>query len=158
MLETDLPKTSSTELRPIACELVCAYMEHNKLPAQDLGALIGATYDSLARLGTEPEAKTLLEPVVGAVSLRKSLASPEHIVSMIDGKPYRMLKRHLSGHGMTPREYRIRYGLPSDYPMVAPAYREARSAMAKRLGLGRKPAVAPVPSRRKLKIAGPKDG
>jgi predicted transcriptional regulator len=112
----------------------------------------------LARLGTEPGATPLHQPVVGAVSLRKSLASPEHIVSMIDGKPYRLLKRHLSQHGLTPHEYRIRCRLPSDYPMIAPAYNAERSAMAKRLGLGRKPAATPAPSRRKLKIATHKDG
>lgn len=151
-----MPETPPTELRPIACDLVCAYLEHNNVPAQDLAGLISATYDTLARLGTEAEVMPLLKPVVGAASLRKSLASPEHIISMIDGKPYRTLKRHLGVHGMTPQEYRIRYGLPSDYPMVAPAYSKVRSAMAKRIGLGRKIAAVSAPSRRKLKIAGPK--
>ena len=90
---------------------------------------------------------------VGAVTARKSLASPAHIISMIDGKPYKTLRRHLSGHGLTPEEYRARYGLKSDYPMVAPDYSEARRSMAKKIGLGRKPgetvkakAAAPVKS------------
>ena len=74
-----------------------------------------------------------------AVSARKSLASPDHIISMIDGKPYKTLRRHLATNGMTPDEYRARYGLKADYPMVAPAYSESRSAMAKTIGLGRKP-------------------
>jgi predicted transcriptional regulator len=74
-----------------------------------------------------------------AVTARKSLASPDHIISMIDGKPYKTLRRHLSGHGLTPEEYRERYSLKSDYPMVAPTYSEARRAMAKKIGLGRKP-------------------
>lgn len=74
-----------------------------------------------------------------AVSVRKSLASPEHILSMIDGKPYRTLTRHLSTHGLTPDEYRERYGLKPDYPMVAPAYSEKRRAFALAKGLGRKP-------------------
>ena len=74
-----------------------------------------------------------------AVTARKSLSSREHIISMIDGKPYRTLRRHLSTHGLTPDEYRQRYGLRADYPMVAPAYSESRSAMAKTIGLGRKP-------------------
>lgn len=75
---------------------------------------------------------------VPAVSVRKSLASRDHIISLIDGKPYRTLRRHLTGHGLTPDEYRQRYGLKRDYPMVAPAYSEARSATAKAIGLGRK--------------------
>lgn len=74
-----------------------------------------------------------------AVSVRKSLGSKEHIISLIDGKPYKSLKRHLSGHGLTPAQYRERYGLKADYPMVAPAYAEKRRALAKKIGLGRKP-------------------
>lgn len=74
-----------------------------------------------------------------AVTVRKSLASKDHIISMIDGKPYRTLRRHLSTHGLSPAEYRQRYGLKADYPMVAPAYSEQRRAMAKKIGLGRKP-------------------
>ena len=75
-----------------------------------------------------------------AVSVRKSLASPDVIISMIDGKPYRSLGRHLSSRGLTPDLYRDRYNLKPDYPMVAPGYSEARRATAKRIGLGRKPA------------------
>jgi len=97
-----------------------------------------------------------------AVSVRKSLASKDHILSMIDGKPYKTLRRHLSTHGMTPDEYRQRYGLKSDYPMVAPNYSEQRSAMAKKFGLGAKgrhgkadadatPPSAPAPKRRNAK-------
>ncbi len=73
-----------------------------------------------------------------AVTARKSLASPDHIISMIDGKPYKTLRRHLTTNGMTPAEYRERYGLKADYPMVAPTYSEARRTMAKSIGLGRK--------------------
>lgn len=78
---------------------------------------------------------------IPAVSVRKSLASKDHILSMIDGKPYRTLRRHLAGHGLTPAEYRERYGLKADYPMVAESYSEARRAMAKKIGLGRKPGM-----------------
>ena len=80
---------------------------------------------------------TFLEVV--ALGIIESLASPDHIISMIDGKPYRTLRRHLSGHGLTPEDYRKRYGLKDDYPMVAPSYSESRRAMAKTIGLGRKP-------------------
>ena len=95
-----------------------------------------------------------------AVTVRKSLASPERIISMIDGKPYRTLRRHLSTNGLTPEEYRARYNLKPDYPMVAPAYSEPRRAMAKKIGLGRKPASptapeaqTPKPGRRKLGVS-----
>jgi predicted transcriptional regulator len=73
-----------------------------------------------------------------AVTVRKSLSSPDHIISLIDGKPYKTLRRHLSGHGLTPEQYRERYNLKPDYPMVAPSYAEARRAMAKKIGLGSK--------------------
>ncbi len=81
----------------------------------------------------EPAAEQEFTP---AVSVRKSLASPDHIISMIDGKPYKTLRRHLSRHGLTPEQYRERWGLPSDYPMVAPNYAKARSQLAKDMGLG----------------------
>jgi predicted transcriptional regulator len=75
---------------------------------------------------------------VPAVTVRKSLASPERIISMIDGKPYTTLKRHLSRHGLTPAQYRERYGLKDDYPMTAPAYAERRRQIAQKIGLGQK--------------------
>jgi predicted transcriptional regulator len=86
-----------------------------------------------------------------AVSVRKSLASPDHIVSMIDGKPYKTLRRHLARHGLTPEQYRERYSLKRDYPMVSDSYSQVRRDMAKKIGLGRKPGqqtgveVAPAP-------------
>ncbi len=75
---------------------------------------------------------------VPAVSVRKSLATRDHIVSLIDGRPYKTLRRHLSKHGLTPDDYRQRYGLKADYPMVAPAYAETRRDLATKIGLGRK--------------------
>jgi len=78
------------------------------------------------------------EKPVGAVSSRKSLASNDHILSMIDGKPYKTLRRHIATHGMTPQQYRERFGLRHDYPMVASTYSEARREMAKKIGLGTK--------------------
>jgi predicted transcriptional regulator len=85
------------------------------------------------------------------VTVRKSLASKDHILSLIDGKPYKTLRRHLSGHGLTPEQYRERYKLKADYPMVAPSYSEKRREVAHRLGLGSKgrsakaAAAAPAP-------------
>ncbi len=84
----------------------------------------------------EPTDATSGEEFTPAVSVRKSLASKDHIISMIDGKPYKTLRRHLSTHGLTPEEYRARYNLKSDYPMVAPSYAAKRSELAKKLGLG----------------------
>jgi predicted transcriptional regulator len=85
--------------------------------------------------GSQAEPVTTYEP---AVTVRKSLSSADHIISLIDGKPYKTLRRHLSGYGLTPEQYRERYNLKPDYPMVAPSYAEARRAMAKRIGLGSK--------------------
>jgi predicted transcriptional regulator len=82
------------------------------------------------------EERAAFEP---AVTVRKSLASKEHIISLIDGKSYKTLRRHLSTHGLTPESYRERFGLKADYPMTAPAYSERRRDMAKSIGLGRKP-------------------
>ncbi len=110
--------------------------------------------------GSQVEESPAEEPkeYVGTVTARKSLASPDHIISMIDGKPYKTLRRHLGTNGMTPVEYRERYGLKADYPMVAPTYSEARRTMAKSIGLGRKPgqtneakAEAAKPAARKRK-------
>lgn len=78
-----------------------------------------------------------------AVSVRKSIASDDHIISLIDGKPYKTLRRHLGTHGMTPESYRAEFGLKADYPMVAKNYSESRRAMAKKIGLGRNGASSP---------------
>jgi predicted transcriptional regulator len=105
----------------------------------DITALIGGVYVALESAGASqgvPVTETVEH--VGAVSPRKSLADPAHIISMIDGKPYKTLRRHLTTHGMTPEQYRERYNLKADYPMVAPNYSESRRAMAKKIGLGTK--------------------
>jgi len=108
--------------------------------------------------GTQDDAAAETAAVEPAVSVRKSLSSREHIISMIDGKPYRTLRRHLSAHGLTPDQYRQRYGLRPDYPMVAPAYSEARSERAKQHGFGRRAATeapaAEAPARRRGRKAG----
>lgn len=96
---------------------------------------------AVASLGTNTAPETVAAPTedfTPAVSPRKSLASRDHIISMIDGKPYKTLRRHLATNGLTPDEYRARYKLKPDYPMVAENYSETRRAMAKAIGLGRK--------------------
>lgn len=124
-------------------EVVASYVAHNNIRPEDVPDFIAKTHSAIAGIAKEPEAAAEETPpaepeFTPAVTLRKSLASRDHILSMIDGKPYKSLKRHLSRHGLTPAEYRARYGLKSDYPMVAPGYSEHRREVAKRLGLGRK--------------------
>ena len=143
-----------SNLTELTVELLSAFVANNNVRSEDLPALISATHAALTGLnaatGPASPSTAAEETVTGAVTARKSLGSREHIISMIDGKPYKTLKRHLSGHGLTPDDYRTRYGLPSSYPMVAPAYSEARRETAKRVGLGRKPATpantAPAPA------------
>jgi predicted transcriptional regulator len=86
-----------------------------------------------------------VEKAEPAVTARKSLSSPDHIISMLDGKKYKTLRRHLSTNGLTPEQYRERFNLKADYPMVAASYSEARRAMAKKIGLGRKPGQTNAP-------------
>jgi len=143
-------------LTGITASVVGAYLTHNKVGATELPALILSTYAALAKTAAPLAAEAAAPEHVPAVSVRKSLASPDFIISMIDGKPYRVLRRHLTTHGLSPEEYRARYNLPANYPVVAPAYAAKRSEMAKSLGLGRKKVAAkPVGARRKLKIAVP---
>ncbi|MGA1799291.1 MucR family transcriptional regulator [Sphingomonas sp. 4RDLI-65] len=127
----------------LAAELTAAWLANpnTRTAADDVPAFLIAMHSAVAKLaGTadaEPEAvgATPAEP---AVSVRKSLASPDHIISMLDGKKYKTLRRHLSTNGLTPEQYRERFNLKADYPMVAATYSEARRAMAKSIGLGRK--------------------
>ncbi len=134
------------ELNPIelATELTIAWLSNpnTRTSADEVPAFLGKMHNSIAALagnaqasGTTTDVPTDYSP---AVTARKSLADPDYIVSMIDGKKYKTLRRHLSTHGMTPEEYRVRYGLKADYPMVSANYSESRRAMAMKIGLGRK--------------------
>jgi predicted transcriptional regulator len=134
--------TTETNTVELATELTIAWLSNpnTRTNADDVPAFLQSMHAAVGRLASpdaaEPEQAA--QDYVPAVSVRKSLASRDHIISMIDGKPYRTLRRHLTTHGLTPDDYRQRYGLKSDYPMVAPSYSESRSAMAKTIGLGRK--------------------
>ncbi len=131
---------TGTNLTELTVDLLAAFVSNNSVRSEDLPGLIATTHAALSAL--EPAAAVEAAPAeehVPAVSVRKSLASRDHIVSLIDGKPYKTLKRHLAGHDLTPEEYRARYNLPASYPMVAPSYSEHRREVAKKLGLGRKP-------------------
>jgi predicted transcriptional regulator len=137
-----MPEAEPTsDVAALTVQLLSAYLANNTVPSEELAGLIRSTRDALTQ-----EAETLgqeePETFTPAISVRKSLASPDHIISLIDGKPYKTLKRHLMGHGLTPESYRSRYNLPANYPMVAPAYAEHRRDIARKAGLGSKrPAV-----------------
>jgi predicted transcriptional regulator len=128
----------------LATELTIAWLgnPNTRSSADDVPAFLGKMHDTVAALlgnSTEAAPVEAATEYTPAVTARKSLASKDHIISMIDGKSYKTLRRHLATHGMTPAEYRERYGLKPDYPMVAENYSESRRAMAKKIGLGRKP-------------------
>ena len=117
-------------------DIVVSYVSNNSVGADDVSALIKNIYGTLASLSSGGEAaEARPEP---AVPIRSSIKR-DYIVCLEDGKKMKMLKRHLmTDHGLTPDEYRARWGLPSDYPMVAPNYAESRSRLAKEIGLGRR--------------------
>ena len=132
-LRADVP---DNELLRMTADIVSAYVSKNVLPAQQLPEVINTVYSSLTGLNTQPR-ELPSEPLKPAVPIRKSV-TPEYIVCLEDGKKLKMLKRHLrSTYNMSPDEYRSRWGLPPDYPMVAPNYAAQRSEFAKRIGLGR---------------------
>lgn len=122
----------------LAAEIVSAFVANNAIDSGEIAKLIRQTHGALASFCNPPPAETASERAfTPAVSIRRSLASRDRILSMIDGKPYQALKRHIQAHGLTPAEYRARYGLPKSYPMVAPALSEVRRATAMRIGLGK---------------------
>jgi len=136
MAETAEPKMAEEELLRMTADVVAAYVSNNTLPTAQLAEVINAVYSSLK--GVEGQvAEPPPEPAKPAVPIRKSI-TPDYLICLEDGKKLKMLKRHLrSTYNMTPDEYRARWGLAPDYPMVAPNYAEQRSAFAKKIGLGR---------------------
>ena len=136
----------------LATELTIAWLSNpnTRAGADDVPAFLKSMHAAVGELATPVATEATEEAGAApehapAVSVRKSLASKDHIVSLIDGKPYKTLRRHLSRHGLTPDEYRQRYGLKADYPMVAPTYSEHRRAMAHKIGLGAKGRAAKAP-------------
>jgi predicted transcriptional regulator len=136
MAEPAAPKTAEDELLRMTAEVVSAYVSNNTLATAQLADVIQAVYNSLRGLeGQVAEAPS--EPLKPAVPIRKSV-TPEYLICLEDGKKLKMLKRHLrSTYNLTPDEYRSKWGLAPDYPMVAPKYAEQRSEFAKKIGLGR---------------------
>ena len=138
----------------LTADVVSAYVSNNPVPVGELPALIGQVHAALK--GTAGASLSAEEPEVlkPAVSIRKSV-TPDHIICLEDGKKFKSLKRHLSTHyGLTPDDYRAKWCLSADYPMVAPNYAASRSALAKTMGLGRKrkePETPPQPAKRTRK-------
>jgi predicted transcriptional regulator len=129
-------QVSAEEILRMTTEVVSAYLSNNVLPAGQISEVIQTVHSSLNALGTgRTEASSA--PLKPAVPVKKSITS-EYIICLEDGKKLKMLKRHLrSTYKMTPDEYRVKWGLPADYPMVAPNYAQQRSEFAKQIGLGR---------------------
>ena len=124
---------NDADLVGLTSDIVSAYVSSNPVPASELPALLQSVYASLVRIGqpAEPEPVKLTPPV----PIKKTVM-PDAIISLEDGKPYKSLKRHLTTRGLTPDQYRQKWGLPPDYPMVAATYAAQRSELAKSLGLG----------------------
>ena len=127
-----------SELLALTAEIVAAHVSNNRLEAGDLPGLIRQVYGTLAGIDGAGNAPSRApERPAPAVSLKKSV-TPDYIVCLEDGKKLKMLKRHLMSHyGLTPEQYRERWNLPADYPMVAPNYALHRQALAKKIGLGK---------------------
>ena len=127
--------TEDTSYIDLAADIVSAYVSNNSVPASELPALIADIHGALLRLGGTAVEEPL-EPQKPAVSVKKSIAA-DFIICLEDGKKFKSLKRHLrTQYNMSPEQYREKWGLPADYPMVAPNYAAARSRLAKEMGLG----------------------
>lgn len=151
---------NSEALLTLTADIVAAHVSNNSVSVGDVSHLIANVHSAL--IGLNKPADPTEEKPKGAVSIRASV-KPDHLISMLDGKPYKMLKRHLAQNGYTPETYREAFGLPKDYPMTAATYSEQRKALAKKIGLGRKPGQSAMaagtklatPKTRKLKAVTP---
>ena len=138
---TDKNEAQGTDLLTMATDIVAAYVTNNRVSTTELPGLLSSVHAALSGIidgtgveGSETKAEKV-EPLTAA-QIRKSVR-PDGIVSFIDGKAYKTMKRHLTKHGLDPYSYRAKFGLPAEYPMTSAAYSEARSALAKNIGLGR---------------------
>src|SRR6476659_9908915 len=146
---------SSETVLKLTAQIVAAHDEHNSVQADALPGLIEKVYQTLRGVG---QAALQREKPVPVVPIKQSVKQ-DFIVCLEDGKKLKMLKRHLmTAYKMTPAQYRTRWGLPADYPMVAPSYAKVRSSLAKQIGLGRKPADATgrAPAKRRAAKAAPR--
>ena len=153
--------TDEINVVELAAELTAAWLANpnTRTNADDVPAFLISMHAAVAQLSGGSAPDSAAEPAQtyeAAVTARKSLSNPDHIISMIDGKSYKTLRRHLSTHGLTPEQYRERYSLKADYPMVAANYSESRRAMAKKIGLGRKPGQKNAERAPEVETAAPK--
>ncbi|WP_091740031.1 MucR family transcriptional regulator [Phenylobacterium immobile] len=134
-------------LRELVASVAAAYFSNSHVASSDISGVITQIASSLAAIGpvsaqsSAAEAPAPSQTRATPAQIRRSI-TPDALMSFEDGKPYKTMKRHLSGRGLTPEQYREKWGLPHDYPMVAPSYSEARAAMARELGLGQRGAQA----------------
>jgi predicted transcriptional regulator len=129
--------TTNNELVELTADIVSAYVSNNTVVANDLPSLINDTFDALSKASARAS-EPVREELKPSVPVKKSV-TPDYIICLEDGKKFKSLKRHLRTHyGLSPEEYREKWGLPHDYPMVAPNYAAARSALAKKMGLGQR--------------------
>jgi predicted transcriptional regulator len=130
-------KSDSSDPIGLAAEIVSAFVAHNSLPRTELPALIQSVHAALTKTASgavTSDAAELAAPTA-AVTVRKSV-TPDYLICLDDGRKFKSLRRHLATLGMTPEQYRAKWNLPNDYPMVAPNYAAQRSALAKKIGLG----------------------
>lgn len=135
--ETKLSESSiaPTSLIELTADITAAYVGNNSVPPSELTSLIRGVFGALSGIG-DPPAEAVSAPPTPAVAVRKSVTE-DYLICLEDGRKFKSLKRHLrSKYNLTPDEYRAKWGLPKTYPMVAPAYAAARSALAKQMGLG----------------------
>ena len=134
-------EATAQELAELTSEIVSAYVANNKIPSSELPDVIASVHSALRKLDErkEPEA----EKLVPLMPIKKTITQ-DYLISLEDGRRYKSLKRHLSGRGLSPADYRDKWGLPKDYPMVAPSYAKQRSDLAKALGLGQQRRKTPA--------------
>jgi predicted transcriptional regulator len=142
-----MTETTQDSVLSLTADIVSAYVSRNPLPQATLPELIGQIHQSLKVLATGEKIEPTVQ-LVPTVPIKKSV-TPDYIISLEDGRKFKSMKRYLGLRGMTPAEYREKWGLPASYPIVAPNYAAQRSELAKKLGLGRKAAPEPVKVKRK---------
>ena len=153
MAELEQDQVDLREITALTAEIVGAYVGHHTVAMTDLSSLIATVGKELSGLGRAPAEEPEDEKPKPAVPIKRSI-QPDAIICLVCGKPQKMLKRHLvTQHDLTPDAYRALFGLKDDYPLVAPSYAATRSALAKKIGLGRKPAPKKAPKGRARRAA-----
>ena len=138
--------SDAANLATLTTEIVAAFVSHNAVPAAELPALLQSVHAGLVRIATGVQAPVEQPAPTPAVSIRQSI-KPDYLICLDDGKKFKSLRRHLAVLDMTPEQYRAKWNLPPDYPMVAANYSAARSEMAKKIGLGQLPKGGKVAKR-----------